>query len=148
MIGLWVALALAGDLPEGVTSAPVARELVKPKPASVGFAIEGRPEIEGERLIVRGVLANDGKKPAAVYLEAGGTLTLEPRGATPVAPAPERSRSPEEWVLPPGARVPFEATLELSAWTWPEDAAEVGWRFGFWDDPATGTLPGRLSPPK
>lgn len=140
-------------LPEGVVVSPTARELAtKPRSSAVTFSVEGRPEIRDGRLVVRGTLVNAGTRAVSVFLtdapETGGPFVLTPRGATFRAPLPEGKVAPEEWVLPAGARVPFESALVLADWDWPAGGAEIDWTFRFWLEPVTGTLDGRLSPPK
>lgn len=144
-------------LPDGVTSSPVAREMaLKPRSAAVKFSIDGKPEIRDGQLVVRGVLVNEGSKPAVVHVvsapHTGGPFLLVPRGATFQPPPdrgvmPEVSPSPQELTLPAGARVPYESALRLGSWRFPEGGAEIDWSFQFWTDPVKGTLPGRLAPP-
>ena len=170
MVGWWLAAAAAwaGEpqtiafptaLPAGVTAAPTARELVKPRPAGVTFAVEGPPVVRDGVLVFRGVLANETSKPTAVHLAnvvgSGGPLRLAPRGVAyrpdPADPAPPAgARSPVEVVLPAGARVTYEAGLRLDRWAWPDGGGDVSvdWTFDFWSEPQSGTVVGRLQPRK
>ena len=174
MVGLWWAVwVFAGPmatetptvrttlpLPPGVESSLVAREMVTARSEAVRFSLDGKPKIVDGRLVVRGVLENTSSRSTKVYVvsapSTGGPFLLTPRGATfapppptEAAPAlPEVPPSPEELVLPAKAKVPVESALILSSWTWPEGGAEIDWSFQFWTDPVTGTLPGRLAPPK
>jgi hypothetical protein len=170
-MGAWVLLlgwAWAGepatvaypvDLPPGVTSAPTARELARPKPAGVSFVVEGSPTVRDGVLVFRGALTNGGSRTTVVHVAAvpgsGGPFRLAPRGVSfrpdPTDPPPSLgSRSPIEVVLPAGARVPYEAGLRLDRWAWPEGGGDVDidWTFDFWGEPATGTVAGRLQPRK
>jgi hypothetical protein len=140
-------------LPDGVSVAPVARELVSSSRSSaVMFTVSGRPSIEDGLLKVTGVLKNEGRKQARVFLadepHTGGPFVLVPRGAVYNGTKTEGTRSPMELSLPPGGQVVYESGLVLTDWTWPEGGAEVDWQFQFWTEPVAGTIPGKLSPPK
>lgn len=170
MVGWWLALGVAwsgepqtvafpATLPPGVTANPTARELAKPRPSGVTFAVEGPPAVRDGVLVFRGVLANPTGKAATVHLVSaagsGGPLRLAPRGvayrADPADPAPAvGSRSPLEVTLPAGSQVVYEAGLRLDRWAWPEGGGdvEIDWTFDFWSEPQTGTVSGRLQPRK
>jgi hypothetical protein len=134
----------------GVSAGIVAREVTRPKPASVSFAPEGDPFVRDGKLVVRGKLVNTGSREAKVYLLSGSPLVLSPKNLVFRAPSgwsapPEPPMTPEEVVLPPGASVTYESGLRLDRWDWPADGpVDVEWSFGVWDAPLTGVVTATL----
>ena len=143
---------VAVELPQGVTVEPTARELArKGQPKGVTFTVPGKPTIDGERLVVEGVLHNTGSRDAKVFLSSDkhreGPFLLIPREVPYKREAPGGRVSPSEVVLPPGAKAVFRSAIVLEDWSWPEGGAPVDWVFHFWGAEAKGSLPGMLSPP-
>lgn len=121
-------------LPAGVTEDPRDREATLAAapswdlPADVTFTVSA-PTRTGDRVVVRGELANTSGEPRTVFLtEAGAgyfhaTLVgsgLVRRTAPPTAPGvaapPTLLPEPHAFVLAPGTRWPFEAAVVVSCW--------------------------------
>ncbi len=130
-------------LPAGVTADPRDREAVLAAagswdlPADVTFTISA-PVRSGDRVVVRGELANTSSEPRTVFLSEAGvgyfhaTLVspgLVRRPAPPSAPGvtapPALFPEPHAFVLAPGARWPFETAVVVSCWE-PAPGTTVG----------------------
>ena len=143
---------VAVELPEGVELLPTARELAKSsRPRGVTFTVSNKPTVDGNRLVVEGVLLNTGSRETKVFLEMDkhrkGPFLVIPRDVPYKGEAPGGRVSPSEVVLPPGGKAVFRSAIVLEDWAWPEGGAPVDWVFHFWGSEEKGSLPGMLSPP-
>lgn len=121
-------------LPAGVTADPRDREAVLAAapswdlPADVTFTASA-PTRSGDRVVVRGELTNTSSEPRTVFLSEAGAgyfhATLvgsglvrraDPPSTPGVTPPPAVFPEPHAFVLAPGARWPFEASVVVSCW--------------------------------
>jgi hypothetical protein len=126
----------------------------RPAP-ELAFEVEP-PVVDSKSLSLSAVLDNRGTQPIEVVTLAGGpagastnpwnvTPKLEQR-ARPAQPRrPEVYPHPTRATLPPGARVRYRVTFDLSQYeTTPGQSVEIAYRFALWNEPRSGTVTVRL----